>query len=137
MSAMKPKFIVSAPGQQVPSYYEECRYMKAHTETGSQVISMSPWRTKPFSRKVGRRLGLRSNVFDLTSGGNPVKYSDGTQVRKTTPEDMAVLESLAHRIEALREEHRLALISAWKNGETVHETDAVNHPIHTEGAQPV
>lgn len=123
-----PNFIVAKPGQPCPSYHQEVRYYPASIQRGHQIISLDPIRSRPFTRKVGRQIGVRGDLFDLTSSGNPIKNRDGTQIRRTTPEDLLTLADIVARLEALREEHRLALIRAWENGETVHETDATNHP---------
>lgn len=129
----QPKYIVGKPdSERVPLGYvtTELRYRAAHVATVSNLGSMKTWKQKePACLMVGSVAS-----FLLTSGGMPIARSNGSQVRRMTEVDAADLEAFNERIRKLEDERARFLAGAWRRGEIVHVSEAVNYPKQTAAA---
>lgn len=82
-------------------------------------------------------LRLRSTCFECTSGGNPVKWKDGLQLRRVEPEHQAQIQEIERQQRELAAKRQALLNLAWKEGMTVHISEAANYAeVMAKKSQP-
>lgn len=102
------------PAEGEPAPFRKATFCPAHVSKGTQVVSMNPWKTRPFSKKVG----------DAILG---CELERGKSVcARVIPETYVhLLHDLDEQIEKLSADRREIVEEAYRHGRPLRKADLV------------
>lgn len=115
-------YVAGKPGANVVTTGPEIHFWPAHDYEYSYLGSSK----KHKGHKLDT-LRLRSTCFECTSAGNPRKWGDGLQLRRVEPNHLEQIQEIERQQKELAERKQGLLNLAWKEGMTVHISEAANY----------